>query len=154
MSEHWAESRYVGLVKAILKDSGFSWKGHKASYRNGELQVQIAFRNRWSAPIPDLYITVSDKDCGEILQSDLYFVNTGFNELITQLREEDLQEMDNAVEARVRSVFVDQVIPELKSFSVQSHFLHLVDTERFKGNGVWLQAVAKLRQKMASARPS
>lgn len=151
MSNAKADIVFVKLLKSLLKDTGFRCRGNKCTAMGGDLQVELSFRNRWGAPIPDVYIMVSDKHIGDLLQEDIRFLFQGYYDLRAEFSDEQLLTMDTNAQSRVRGVIIEEVAPQALALAGCDHFLMQLDAGRFAKGGVYIHTVAKLRAKGANA---
>lgn len=154
MSKAKSDSVYVKLLKSLFKNAGFRCRGNKCAVSGGDLLVELSFRNRWGWPIPDVYIVVSDEEVGDLLQDDIRFLFQGYYDLRAEFSDEELLSMDSYIESRVRDVIVDEVVPQALALAKRDHFLEQVDAGRFARSGVYIHALAKLRDKAAGGVPN
>ncbi len=145
MSRVKIDSDFVKLFKSILKVNGFKCRGNKCTNINGELQLEISFRNKWGWPVPDVYIEVSDEEIGSLFQDDIRFTFRGYSNLRTDLSDEELLAMDGDTEARVRAIIVEEIVPQALALADRDKFLMQVNAGFFARSGVYINAVAKLR---------
>lgn len=142
------DSPYVALIKTILKANGFRCRGNICTPKKiGELEVEISFRNQWGRPLHDVGLLVKEREIGWLLVTDLYPLFRGFVDLFADFREDELRNLDRGAGGRIRSIFMEEIIPSVVALTQQTEFLKAIEAGKFAKVGLLMPAVAKLKAK-------
>jgi hypothetical protein len=146
MSRTEPDSPYVAVIKSILKEHGFRCRGNICRpNKRSELDVEISFRNRWGRPLHDVGLLIKKSEIGWLVTGDLDHLFEAFLTILHEFREEELRDLKGDAEKRLRSLFTEQIIPQILAWTEYTQFLTAIDVGRFAGNGVFTPAVTKLK---------
>lgn len=139
-----ADSIFVQLVKAVLKDAGFKRRRNNC-FVVRELQVVLSLRNRWGGAIHDLCLEISADPMGTLVQDDVRHLFQEFYDFRAEFSDEELLANSPYTESRLRDVLKTVVAPQCLLWTNKVYFLQQLDAGRFAGSGVYIHAVAALR---------
>jgi hypothetical protein len=151
MTKYNNNNAFSTLLRVFLKNAAFTCRGNKFIAQGGELQVELSLRNRWGYAISDVYLEVSEEKEGTLLQGDIRHLFQEYSDLRAEFSDDEVLAMDDQVKCRVSTVICKQVIPKALALARRDRFLQQVGEGRFANSGVYVLAVARLKERDAAS---